>query len=109
MPMKLDTAPEILLRAVMAYFNVGNITTAAYSFLSIGAANLIHSLASDEHKATYLPPMREGRFAGTMALTEPGPKLCTSQPPHAPMSRAVTVLLAKRCISLAATKPSPKT
>jgi alkylation response protein AidB-like acyl-CoA dehydrogenase len=63
--------PEIILRAAMAYFNAGNIATSAYPFLSIGAANLIHSFGSDEQKATYLPAMREGRFAGTMALTEP--------------------------------------
>ena len=64
--------PEIILRAAMAYFNAGNIASSAYPFLSIGAANLIHSFGSEEHKATFLPPMREGRFAGTMALTEPG-------------------------------------
>ncbi|WP_269618238.1 acyl-CoA dehydrogenase [Zhongshania sp. BJYM1] len=63
--------PEIVLRAAMAYFNAGNIASAAYPFLSIGVANLIHSFGNEEQKALYLPPMREGRFAGTMALTEP--------------------------------------
>merc|ERR1711916_58943 len=44
---------------------------AAYPLLCIGAANLIDSFGSDEQKAKFLPPMRDGRFAGTMALTEP--------------------------------------
>ena len=63
--------PEIVLRASMAYFNAGNIASSGYPFLSIGAANLIHSFGNAEQKALFLPPMREGRFAGTMALTEP--------------------------------------
>ncbi len=64
--------PEIILRAAMAYFSAGNISTNGYGFLSLGAANLIHSFASEEHKTRFLPAMQTGRFAGTMALTEPG-------------------------------------
>ncbi|WP_448680866.1 acyl-CoA dehydrogenase [Pseudomonas nicosulfuronedens] len=64
--------PEVVLRACMAYFNAANIATLGYSFLSIGASNLVKSFASDELKARYLPAMLAGRFSGTMALTEPG-------------------------------------
>ncbi|GAB1268039.1 acyl-CoA dehydrogenase [Aurantivibrio infirmus] len=63
--------PEIILRAAMAYFNAANVATTAYPFLCIGAANLINSFGSEEQKAKFLPPMQDGRFAGTMALTEP--------------------------------------
>lgn len=63
--------PETVLRTVMAYMHAANIATTGYPFLALGAANLIHAFGSDEQKARYLPPMREGRFAGTMALTEP--------------------------------------
>jgi butyryl-CoA dehydrogenase len=63
--------PEVLLRACMAYFNAANIATLGYSFLSIGAANLISSFAAPELRARYLPAMLAGRFSGTMALTEP--------------------------------------
>jgi len=63
--------PEIILRAAMAYFNAANVATTAYPFLCIGAANLVNSFGSDEQKAKFLPPMQDGRFAGTMALTEP--------------------------------------
>ncbi|QJI40154.1 acyl-CoA dehydrogenase [Pseudomonas sp. ADAK2] len=64
--------PEVLLRACMAYFNAANIATTGYPFLSIGAANLIKSFASVELQERFLPAMFEGRFSGTMALTEPG-------------------------------------
>lgn len=64
--------PETILRAAMAYFTAANVATTGYPFLSLGAANLIHSFASEEHKARFLPPMKDGRFSGTMALTEPG-------------------------------------
>jgi len=64
--------PEIILRAAMSYVSAANISSTGYGFLTLGAANLIHSFASEENKAKYLPPMMDGRFAGTMALTEPG-------------------------------------
>lgn len=64
--------PEVILRACMAYFNAANISTVAYSFLTIGAANLVKSFAGDALRERFLPPMLDGRFSGTMALTEPG-------------------------------------
>ncbi|MCY1496835.1 3-methylmercaptopropionyl-CoA dehydrogenase [compost metagenome] len=64
--------PEVILRASMAYFNAANIATVAYSFLTIGAANLVKSFAGDALRQRFLPPMLDGRFSGTMALTEPG-------------------------------------
>ncbi len=39
--------------------------------LTMGAANLIESFGSDEQKRLFLQPMIEGRYFGTMALTEP--------------------------------------
>ncbi|WP_160152983.1 acyl-CoA dehydrogenase [Microbulbifer sp. ALW1] len=63
--------PEVVLRTAMAYINAANVGTAAYPFLTLGAANLVRSFASDELKSRYLPPMMDGRYAGTMALTEP--------------------------------------
>ncbi|UVE18344.1 acyl-CoA dehydrogenase [Pseudomonas sp. LS44] len=64
--------PEVLLRACMAYFNAANIATAGYSFLTIGAANLVKGFAGDTLRQRFLPPMLDGRYSGTMALTEPG-------------------------------------
>ncbi|MDA9108223.1 acyl-CoA dehydrogenase family protein [Candidatus Pelagibacter sp.] len=42
-----------------------------YSELSIGAYNCISHHASDEIKEKYLPKMVEGKWSGTMCLTEP--------------------------------------
>jgi butyryl-CoA dehydrogenase len=64
--------PEVVLRASMAYFNAANVSSTAYSFLTIGAANLLKSFGSEELKNKYLPAMLDGRYSGTMALTEPG-------------------------------------
>jgi butyryl-CoA dehydrogenase len=64
--------PEVLLRTCMAYFNAANIASAGYSFLTIGSANLVKSFASEALRQRFLPPMLDGRYSGTMALTEPG-------------------------------------
>ena len=42
-----------------------------YSELSIGAYNCINHHASDEIKEKYLPKIVEGKWSGTMCLTEP--------------------------------------
>jgi len=64
--------PEVVLRAAMSYFFAANVATASYPFLTIGAANLIRAFGDAAQKARFLPPMQDGRSAGTMALTEPG-------------------------------------
>ena len=64
--------PEVVLRAAMGYFFAANAATAGYPFLTIGAANLIRTFGDAAQKARFLPPMKDGRCAGTMALTEPG-------------------------------------
>lgn len=63
--------PEVVLRAAMSAFYAANVSTASYAMLTIGAANLLRVFGSAELKARYLAPMGDGRFAGTMALTEP--------------------------------------
>eukprot|EP01030_Chromulinospumella_sphaerica_P005115 gene5115-5001_t len=49
--------PEVILRACMAYFNAANISTVAYSFLSIGATNLLRAFASPPLLERFLAPM----------------------------------------------------
>lgn len=63
--------PESVMAACMGFFTAANAATAAYPFLTLAAANLIRSFASPELQDTFLPGLRNGRFAGTMALTEP--------------------------------------
>ena len=42
-----------------------------YPALTHGAADVIEAFALPEHRRRFLPPMLEGRFAGTMCLSEP--------------------------------------
>ncbi|MCW8127009.1 acyl-CoA dehydrogenase [Microbulbifer halophilus] len=63
--------PEVILRASLATISAANVSSAGYPFLTLGAANLVRSFADEKLKAQFLPPMMDGRFAGTMALTEP--------------------------------------
>ncbi|WP_193164788.1 acyl-CoA dehydrogenase [Microbulbifer hainanensis] len=63
--------PFPICSAISAYLMAANFSVFGYSGLTIGAANLIHSFGSPEQRARYLPPMQDGSFAGTMALTEP--------------------------------------
>jgi len=63
--------PAAVEQACMALFSAANIGTVAYAFLTRAAANLVAAFGSIEQKARYLQPMLEGRFFGTMALTEP--------------------------------------
>ena len=63
--------PNLLARACFAHFQAANIASSSYPMLSMGATHLIEAFGSDEHKRRFLQPMLEGRFFGTMALTEP--------------------------------------
>ncbi|MCB0643642.1 MAG: acyl-CoA dehydrogenase, partial [Phaeodactylibacter sp.] len=63
--------PLTLMNAGLFIFYAANANTAAYAFLTQGAANLIRSYGTEEMKAHYIPKMYSGEWQGTMALTEP--------------------------------------
>ena len=63
--------PTLLSQACFAHFQSANAASTSYPFLTMGAANLIESFGTDEQKQRFLQPMIDGRFFGTMALTEP--------------------------------------
>ncbi|MCP5160825.1 MAG: acyl-CoA dehydrogenase [Hahellaceae bacterium] len=63
--------PSLIHMACNAWFVSANPSTAAYPFLTSAAANVIHAFGSQSQKQTFLPHLFSGRFAGTMALTEP--------------------------------------
>ncbi|KAA6166906.1 acyl-CoA dehydrogenase [Pseudomonas veronii] len=63
--------PTLLSQACFAHFQAANAASTSYPFLTMGAANLIESFGTEEQKQRFLQPMIEGRFFGTMALTEP--------------------------------------
>ncbi|MFV3077380.1 acyl-CoA dehydrogenase [Niveispirillum fermenti] len=48
-----------------------NIALANYQFLTVANANMLAAFGTDEQKALFLPPMLEGRWFGTMCLSEP--------------------------------------
>ncbi|MDG3009501.1 acyl-CoA dehydrogenase [Rhodococcus sp. D2-41] len=63
--------PTVLARASMAWFQAANASTSSYPFLTIGNANLIVAHGNAEQVDTYVRPMLEGRWFGTMCLSEP--------------------------------------
>lgn len=63
--------PTLLSQACFTQFQAANIATSSYCMLTMGAANLIENFGDVEQKQRFLQPMIEGRFFGTMALTEP--------------------------------------
>ena len=62
-------------RTVSAFFDEmlssSSLSFKLYSELTLGAYNCIHHHATDEIKDKYLPKMVEGKWSGTMCLTEP--------------------------------------
>ncbi|MET7861387.1 acyl-CoA dehydrogenase [Streptomyces sp. NPDC005318] len=63
--------PTVVANACTAWFQAANVGTAAYPFLTIGNANLLLAHGSKEQVDTYVRPMVDGRFFGTMCLSEP--------------------------------------
>ncbi len=63
--------PWTVAQAVAAYFCAANIASNAYAFITIAAANLLSKFGSQDQQARYLKPLVEGRFFGTMVLSEP--------------------------------------
>ena len=63
--------PNLISRACFAHFQSANIATSSYPMLTMGASNLIGTFGTDDQKKRFFEPMIEGRFFGTMALTEP--------------------------------------
>ena len=64
MPYVVQTAVGEMLSAANMAFNM-------YQGLAHGAMSAIVAHGTDQQKQTYLPPMIEGRWGGTMNLTEP--------------------------------------
>jgi len=63
--------PYVVTAACTSWFQAANVGTASYPFLTQGAANLLLAHASAEQVDTWVRPMIEGRFFGTMCLSEP--------------------------------------
>ena len=62
--------PHVVRSACVAWFAAANISTWAYAFLTAANANLLLAHGSPEQIETWVRPMLEGRFHGTMCLSE---------------------------------------
>ncbi len=63
--------PETVVQAVYYIFATANIAFQGYGMLSAAAGRLLASYGNAEMKDTYLTPMLDGRYMGTMCLSEP--------------------------------------
>lgn len=63
--------PLLVEKAVTAYFTAANMATSSYAFLTIGNANTLLKCASTAQVEHFVRPMLEGRWFGTMCLSEP--------------------------------------
>ncbi len=63
--------PHLLNTAVGELFSSANMAFQMYAGLVQGAAMTLAAHGSDEQRATYVSRMHEGRWSGTMNLTEP--------------------------------------
>ncbi len=63
--------PCVVEKAGFAWFKGANVATAAYPMLTIGNANTLLKYGTPEQIEKYVMPQLEGRFLGTMCLSEP--------------------------------------
>ena len=63
--------PTVVSLAAQSWFQAANAGMSSYSFLTIGNANLIAEYGTPEQIDTWVRPMVEGRYFGTMCLSEP--------------------------------------
>jgi alkylation response protein AidB-like acyl-CoA dehydrogenase len=63
--------PKMLTVAVEEMLFAANSSLYLYPALTSGACLLLNSHGDDETRSRWLPPLYEGRFTGTMCLTEP--------------------------------------
>ena len=63
--------PSSVRAATMAWFQAANAGTSAYALLTSAAANLLRKHGTADQVQRYAVPMADGRFFGTMMLSEP--------------------------------------
>jgi len=63
--------PNAIATAAAEYFNAGNTALTMYCGSISGAIQIIQTFGSEEVKNMFIPKMVEGKWGGTMCLTEP--------------------------------------
>ena len=64
--------PAIIASAAFSYLTAAGGVGLGYNMLTNANANLLEAHGSKELNEKWVKPMRDGRFMGTMAMTEPG-------------------------------------
>ncbi|GID26039.1 acyl-CoA dehydrogenase [Paractinoplanes brasiliensis] len=63
--------PHVVARACFVWFQAANLATSSYSLLTAGNASLLLTYGSPSQIDRFVRPMLQGRFTGTMCLSEP--------------------------------------
>jgi alkylation response protein AidB-like acyl-CoA dehydrogenase len=63
--------PYVISTACGAFFKAANIATTSFALLTAGNANVLRKYGSQAQQKKYLIPQLEGRYFGTMCLSEP--------------------------------------
>jgi butyryl-CoA dehydrogenase len=63
--------PYTIALACDAMFAAANVATAGYAMLAHGVANLLQVYGTPEQRELFMRPILQGRFLGTMCLSEP--------------------------------------
>ena len=64
--------PQVVSSALLTWFQAANVGTSSYPLLTAANAHLLLAHGSPEQVDTWVRPMIEGKFLGTMCLSEPG-------------------------------------
>lgn len=63
--------PMVVTLLANGIFNCANLPVSNYAFLTAANARMLRAFGTAEQKRQFLPPMLEGRWFGTMCLSEP--------------------------------------
>lgn len=63
--------PYTIALACDAWFAAANVATAGYTMLAHGVANLLQAYGTREQQEKFMRPILQGRFLGSMCLSEP--------------------------------------
>lgn len=63
--------PMVVSLVANGIFNCANLPVSNYAFLTAANARMLRAFGTAEQKRRFLPPMLEGRWFGTMCLSEP--------------------------------------
>ncbi|PWD41832.1 acyl-CoA dehydrogenase [Gordonia paraffinivorans] len=63
--------PTVIRQASSVWFQAANAAMSSYGFLTVGNANLLAEYGTPEQIDTWVRPLVEGRYSGTMCLSEP--------------------------------------